>query len=97
MTCLSKLRRTLDPSVQRGWGGHRAGGWFVSRKRRRSPRKQRIRNAALFGYHKYLKVLLKTRTGSDKRWIDDALITAAKRGESKCVKVLIVAGADVNP
>ena len=78
MACLSKLRRTLEPSLQRGWR-HRADGWFVSKKCRSSSRKQRIRSAALFGYHRRLTDI------SYKRWIDDTLVKAANSKQSKYV------------
>ena len=95
MACLSKLRRTFEPSLRRGWH-HRADGLFVSKKGKRSSRKQRLLSAAFFGFHKRLKVLLKTRAVNDKGWVDEALVKAARRRESECVKVLIAAKASVD-
>ena len=94
MACLSKLRRTFVPSLQRGWH-HRADSWFVCKKRTRS-RKQRILGAVFFGSRIRLKALLETRAVNDRHWIDEALIKAAKRGKSKCVKVLTAAGGNVS-
>ena len=85
MVCLSKIRRNRLLSIRRRY--------LVAD----DSRKQRMLNAALkAGNHTRLEALLKARTGSDKNWLDKALIKAAIRGESECIKVLIAAGASVN-
>ena len=48
------------------------------------------------GHHTCLEALLKEGAVKDKGWVDEALIKAVLSEQSKCVEVLIVAGADVN-
>ena len=49
------------------------------------------------GHYTCLAAVLKTGAAVTSRdWTDIALMSAAKRGQNKCVEVLIAAGADVN-
>ena len=91
MACLSKLRRTLEPSVQRGWR-HRADGWFACKKRRSSSRKQRIVYAAVLDYPTRLKALLKSGIVNDR---GEALVRATLHGNNRCVRILIAHDANV--